>query len=96
MPERSFHYKGRPFPVCARCTGAFVGYLVGLVCFPFWIAPLWLDIAFCAVMFADWFVQRIELLPSTNLRRFITGTLCGFALMQIWLRILLFLANLIT
>lgn len=28
-PERSFHSHGRPFPVCARCTGLYVSGAVG-------------------------------------------------------------------
>ena len=30
MPERSFFYKGKQFPICARCTGILVGYLFGI------------------------------------------------------------------
>ena len=26
MPERSFFYKGKQFPVCARCTGVIIGF----------------------------------------------------------------------
>lgn len=32
-PDRSFFYKGYQFPVCARCTGLFVGYFVGIAIF---------------------------------------------------------------
>jgi uncharacterized membrane protein len=31
MPERSFTLAGRPLPLCARCTGTFLGAIVGLV-----------------------------------------------------------------
>jgi uncharacterized membrane protein len=31
MPERSFWLGDRPFPLCARCTGTFLGAIVGLV-----------------------------------------------------------------
>ncbi len=31
IPERSFVLGGRPLPLCARCTGTFLGALVGLV-----------------------------------------------------------------
>jgi uncharacterized membrane protein len=30
IPERSFILAGRPLPLCARCTGTFLGALVGL------------------------------------------------------------------
>ena len=32
-PDRSFFYKGRQFPICARCTGELVGML---------LSPVWL------------------------------------------------------
>lgn len=28
LPERSFFYNGKQFPVCARCTGAIVGQII--------------------------------------------------------------------
>ncbi len=31
IPERSFTVGGRPFPLCARCTGTFLGAVVGLI-----------------------------------------------------------------
>ena len=31
LPERSFVCAGRPLPLCARCTGTFVGALVGVL-----------------------------------------------------------------
>lgn len=31
LPERSFFWGDRPFPVCARCTGLYAGGLAGLV-----------------------------------------------------------------
>jgi uncharacterized membrane protein len=29
IPERSFHLAGRPLPLCARCTGTYLGSLAG-------------------------------------------------------------------
>jgi len=31
LPERSFFLNGRQLPLCARCTGTFIGAIVGLV-----------------------------------------------------------------
>ena len=31
IPERSFHLGGRPLPLCARCTGTYLGALTGFV-----------------------------------------------------------------
>ncbi|MFC2030286.1 DUF2085 domain-containing protein [Chloroflexota bacterium] len=30
IPERSFYVNGRPLPLCARCTGTFLGAMLGL------------------------------------------------------------------
>lgn len=34
-PDRSFHLLGNPLAVCARCTGIYGGFLVGVVVYPF-------------------------------------------------------------
>lgn len=34
-PERSFHYDGAQYPVCARCLGLYLGALTGVV---LWVA----------------------------------------------------------
>ena len=33
--DRSFHIAGHPLAVCARCLGIYVGYLAGLIVYPF-------------------------------------------------------------
>ena len=35
LPERSFHLLGYPLAVCARCTGIYAGFLIGLLLYPF-------------------------------------------------------------
>jgi len=83
LPERSFFYKGKQFPVCARCTGVFLGRLLALALYWF-LKPVWWVVVLCAlVMFVDWFIQHIELLESTNVRRLITGILGGYAVLSV-------------
>ncbi|WP_243441764.1 DUF2085 domain-containing protein [Oscillibacter ruminantium] len=77
--DRSFFWRGNQFPVCARCTGVFFGQFCACFLFQFCRAPFWIMIAFCSLMFLDWFLQYKEIRESTNLRRFITGSLCGYA-----------------
>lgn len=82
-------YHGYQFPVCARCTGVMLGQLAGMVLF--FIYPLprkWFSFLLF-VMFFDWFVQRMEILESTNLRRLLTGMCCGYALGQFYVWVLL-------
>lgn len=86
MPERSFRFRNRQCPVCARCFGAFIGYMVGFITFPFLKIPFWIDTLFCVIMFLDWFIQYKCWKQSSNIRRVITGALCGFGLIQLYLR----------
>ncbi len=88
LAERSFFVKNIQFPVCARCTGIFVGYLLGFLIFFQYKIPIYLCITFCLIMFLDWLLQHRNIKQSTNLRRFITGTLCGIGYISIFITIL--------
>lgn len=85
LPERSFFYKGYQFPVCARCTGVFIGQTGALVCF---LAGLRISLPCCAgllsVMGADWLLQFAGILESTNRRRLLTGIAGGFAVIYFY------------
>lgn len=88
LPERSFHWKGRQFPVCARCTGVYLGEMVALFGH-FWLGSLWrLDLLFCLIMLFDWTLQFLKICSSTNPRRLISGLLCGYGMMDLELLIL--------
>lgn len=78
-PDRSFFIHGKQFPLCARCTGVFVGECIGIILFRFIQPPIILLLSFIGMMFFDWFIQYIGILESKNSRRMITGTLCGYA-----------------
>ena len=82
--DRSFHIGSRQFPICARCTGIFVGECLALLC------------SFCAIMFLDWFIQYLGLKESSNRRRFITGSLCGYALSTFSLKALVLIKQAVT
>lgn len=85
LPERSFFVAGKQMPVCARCFGAFCGCIAALATF-WWIPahPLVL-LGLCIPMLLDWFIQYVDLLPSTNRRRYVTGLLCGYGLNRLHL-----------
>lgn len=88
MPERSFFYKGKQFPVCARCTGVIIGQSIAL------LIGIFKDISFkesllcLAVMGSDWGLQESLIKESTNFRRLITGFLGGFGFYSILVGIL--------
>ena len=81
-PERSFFYKGKQFPICARCTGICIGYVLGIVYAFFalfsWIAVL---IAFIPLII-DGMGQLIGYWESNNTRRLFTGTIFGAAIIH--------------
>ena len=88
LPERSFFWKGRQFPVCARCTGVAVGQLLAVVPGIFLSVPLLLSLLFLSLMGLDWGLQELKIAESNNFRRFFTGILGGFGLFSIYIRIL--------
>ncbi|MUV37557.1 uncharacterized protein JNUCC1_01363 [Lentibacillus sp. JNUCC-1] len=81
LPERSFFYRGRQFPLCARCTGILLGYVIGIVygilfgAISFWIAAI-LMLPFVI----DGSIQYAGKLESTNARRFVTGITGGIGI----------------
>lgn len=93
ISDRSFFIHNKQFPLCARCTGAFIGYIVGAIVFTWLQIPILPALFFCVLMFIDWLLQRLNILTSTNFRRIITGFLCGFALIQLYLKFIIFLIN---
>ena len=96
LEERSFHFKGYQFPVCARCTGVFLGEIIAIVLLLFGIKiNIFVSIALLLIMGFDWFIQYIKLLQSTNIRRLITGTLAGIGLTFIYYYVIAFIINLI-
>ncbi len=95
MSERSFFVRGYQFPVCARCTGVYLGGVLGLVLYWFIKPNIFLSIVFCIIMFLDWELQYKEILKSTNIRRVITGTLAGYGLISIEMCMIIKLIELI-
>ena len=87
-PERSFFVKGYQFPVCARCFGVWVGYIVGLLLFNIYTVSIFVCIISIIIMFIDWFLQYKKIIISNNIRRFITGTTCGYGLINLTIKIL--------
>lgn len=83
--DRSFCWKGYQFPVCARCAGVIIGYIITLPLYFIWDASFILCIAFAAIMFADWLIQYLQILESTNIRRFVTGVMGGYSIFTLQL-----------
>lgn len=82
-PDRSFFFRGRQFPVCARCTGVLVGEILAIG-LRFFIKPQFMIcVDFTLILLIDWMIQHFKIKESTNFRRLITGILGGFGLLNI-------------
>lgn len=78
MPERSFFINGYQFPVCARCTGIIIGYVMGFILCAIQIHMRnYICIALIFLMGIDGTVQLFTKYNSNNFKRFITGILAG-------------------
>jgi uncharacterized membrane protein len=87
-PDRSFFLKGYQLPICARCTGVVVGYLLAIPCFLLMGFNLIISVFGCFVMLADWSVQACNIKKSSNVRRLITGILGGYGIMSLQLQLI--------
>lgn len=88
MPERSFYWKGRQFPVCARCTGVFIGQTLAVILAFLVKIPTLVSVLFLSIMGIDWGLQEFKIKESTNYRRLLTGILGGFGLYSIYANII--------
>lgn len=78
IPERSFFFRGHQFPICARCTGILIGYVIGLIyIFFFRDLHIILELILMVPLLIDGTGQYLGYFKSTNSRRLITGILAG-------------------
>ncbi len=69
--DRSYHIGKYQFPVCARCQGVYIGYLVGLL----FTNPLLISLI--PLTYIEGYIQLKTKYNSSNPRRLITGLLSG-------------------
>lgn len=81
--DRSFHWHGRKFPICARCTGELAGMILA-VGFLWHLPPVWLAAVLLVPLVVDGFVQLLTPYESTNPRRFVTGLAFGFGFLTLF------------
>jgi uncharacterized membrane protein len=109
--DRSFFYKGMQFPVCARCTGVIIAYILALVSYivtcircyvrkcsnPFYSKKSKIiALTGCMTMLIDWTLQALRIKESTNERRLITGFLGGIGLMTLYIRLIRYIKNVLS
>lgn len=82
LPQRPLVlFRGKQFPLCARCTGELIGILLAPAAFWMFGLPdgkicLWLLLP----LVLDGGIQRLTRYESGNIRRLLTGMLFGYAL----------------
>lgn len=83
-PERSFFYKGKQFPVCARCTGFYLGYFaLPIFTFSIWMPSfLWIFLLMLPAL-VDGLTQAYMNRESNNWLRLATGIPAGAACMAL-------------
>ena len=80
-PDRSFYFKGKQFPICARCTGELVGMISGILIAVIWGYPrFYIVILLMLPLVFDGTLQKLTSYESTNMRGLFTGILFGIAL----------------
>ena len=93
--DRSFFIGKWQFPICSRCTGILVGQIIAVILYLFKIkVPTIIGLLFLFIMFLDWYIQYKKIKESTNIRRFITGTLAGIGQISIVLNIIIYIVSL--
>ena len=82
-PERSFFWGGYQLPLCARCSGILVGYLIGLaiglLCGEIGLLMIF---ALLIPLVVDGVLQLQGYWMSSNYRRLFTGMLFGVGIMH--------------
>lgn len=80
MPERSFFFRGRQFPICARCTGILIGYIIGIFYIIFYNKLGYIfELMLMFPLLIDGIGQYRGHFVSNNTRRLITGILGGIS-----------------
>ena len=94
--NRSFFLGNYQFPVCQRCTGLFIGYILGSIYVIFkGKISIFLSLLFLFIMFLDWFIQYKNIKESNKFRRLITGVLSGFGVIGLIVNCLMFIKTLL-
>lgn len=86
--DRSFFIKGKKFPICARCTGILIGYIVGIILAIITHCQYYAYFTLLLIpMIFDGGIQQIFSVESTNIRRLITGIAGGIGIIYIFISI---------
>jgi len=88
MAERSFFINNYQFPVCARCTGVLIGYILSPILILVNNYRIYIALILCLIMFIDWYIQYLKIKKSNNIRRLLTGIAGGIGIINIFIYII--------
>ncbi|WP_326982760.1 DUF2085 domain-containing protein [Chryseobacterium sp. MYb264] len=80
MPSRSFFYKKKQFPVCARCTGIYIGFLFMIPMLWFHQIGFFVSLLLILPTLVDGLTQAYLNRESNNFLRCVTGVLAGIGM----------------
>lgn len=84
--DRSIKLSRFTFPLCARCTGIWLGFATGLLLrFAGLHMPLVFAVTFILPLMVDGLTQRSGFRESNNVLRLLTGILFGIAINMLFL-----------
>ena len=86
--ERTIQIRGHYLPVCARCTGIYIGMFVFFLLQFFIEFSYRLEIFFISILLMlpttfDGTTQLLKIRESTNVIRLITGFMCGIGCLML-------------
>lgn len=86
--ERTIKIRGHYLPVCARCTGIYIGMFVFFLVQLFIEFSYGLEIFFISILLMlpttlDGTTQLLKMRESTNMIRLITGFICGIGCLML-------------
>ena len=93
---RCFKINGYCMPICSRCTGILISFILTLTLLSFNIyINIYISILLFIPMLIDWSLQAFKIKSSNNIRRFITGFFGGLGMCYIFYYFIMFLFNLL-
>lgn len=97
MPDRTLKLFGHYLPVCSRCTGLYIGSIIGFIFLhEMYLSQIsfYLGIILIIPTFIDGYTQYNGLRMSNNFLRFVTGLIGGIGLILILISFKWFIINL--
>ncbi|MGL4849048.1 MAG: DUF2085 domain-containing protein [Clostridium sp.] len=89
--DRSFIFKNRKFPICARCTGELIGIIISCIFYKVFKLNIIIDIIIMIPMIIDGIIQLKTKYESNNFKRVITGILFGIGLSNLFIKSIVYI-----